>query len=595
MTISKRKISLILITLFVLEALYFGFQPLVPVATNTNQMTLSSDSIYIVRVKGNVNEYLYTLNEVGHVRYVYPSFRAVSMYLTPKQLSQVRKLGFVESISPNIIFRVAEVERSDFQSYANFHTDLKDATKLTKVVDVWKNYHFFGNGVVVAVLDTGIDSRHYSLDDMDDNPNTDDPKVILHLSMVPNESISTIKPFYDTNGHGTHVAGIIAGTGAPDYQYIGVAPGAKLIDVKVLASSGNGEGEWILNGMQWCIDHKDEYNITIVNMSLGADENTDGTDIFSLAVDEMVMAGLTVVVAAGNSGPKKGTVGTPASSRLAITVGATLKDAPIITTYSSKGPTADGRIKPDVVAPGGGILSGDGIYAPMAGSLDYYVEKRGTSMAAPHVAGIAALLLQANPHLTPMQIKKILTDTAIKCEYTDASSRPNNEEGYGLVQADAAVAEALNMESLPSLNVSITPDKDLYYYQWNVTYTIDAHNVSGVQFYMVFYNASGFPIFSKVGVTNESGLAEIRINSTELAENLSITGNATVPYKFVAYKLGYEWYSTEGNLVTVDYIPKEETPPQFFALSTDELLIIVGVAVVVVVVVLLLLKRKKVS
>lgn len=592
MLVSKKRVSIILITLFVLEALFIGFQPITSTATNARSLPISSDSIYIVRVNGDVKQYLYTLNEIGQVRFIYPSFKAVSMHLTPQQLKQVRSLQFVESITPNIIFKAAEVNREDFQSYADFHTNLKDATELTKVVDVWKNYHFFGNGVVVAVLDTGIDSRHYSLDDMDDDPNTNDPKVILHVSMVPNETINTIKPFYDTNGHGTHVAGIIAGTGAPDYQYIGVAPGAKLIDVKVLASSGNGEGEWILNGMQWCIDHMDEYNITIVNMSLGADENTDGTDIFSLATDEMVMAGLTVVVAAGNAGPKEGTVGTPASSRLAITVGATLKTDPIITSYSSKGPTADGRIKPDIVAPGGGILKGDGIYAPAAGTLDYYVEKRGTSMASPHVAGIAALLLQANPSLTPMQIKQILTDTAIKCEYTNAKSRPNNEEGYGLVQADAAVAEALNAEPLPKLNVTVTPDKKLYYYQWNVTYIIDAHNISGVQFYMVFYNASGFPIFSKVGVTNESGLAEIKINSTELAENLSISGNATVPFKFVAYKLGYEWYSSGGNLVTVDYIPKEETPPQFFELPMTYLFVIVGAAVVVIVVVLVYLKKR---
>lgn len=595
MSLDKKTFVSLLLMVLILESIYFYGTPALSTAAEKQnskdlKIPVSEDSIYIIRTKESVSNYLLALREVGEIRYIYHSFRAVSMYIPKDRINKLTKFDFIESISPNFKVKALEID-SEHVKTNDVHIALKDAVKLTKVDVVWNNYNLRGRGVTIAVLDTGIDSRHYALDDLDDNASTDDPKVILHVSMVPNESISVIAPYYDTNGHGTHVAGIVAGTGAPDYEYIGVAPAAKLIDIKVLAAGGKGETEWVLAGLQWCIDHKEEYNITVVNISLGADENTDGTDILSLAVDELVKHGIVVVVAAGNSGPKLGTVGTPASSRLAITVGATLKTDPIITSYSSKGPTLDGRIKPDVVAPGGGILSGDGIYAPMCGTKDYYVEKRGTSMAAPHVSGIVALLLEANPNLTPMQVKYILTSTAIKCEYTDAKYRPNNEEGYGLVQADAAVEAALNISSLPQLDVDVTPTRDLYYYQWNVTLIVDSHGVPDVQFYMVFYNETGFPIFSKVGVTNESGLAEVTINSTELAVNLTITGNATVTFTFLAYKLGYEWTSFNSSFVTVDYIP-EEAPPSFMFPLSPEYIAIIGIVVVVVIVLFIIKGRK---
>ncbi|KKP37891.1 MAG: Subtilisin-like protein serine protease [Candidatus Peregrinibacteria bacterium GW2011_GWA2_33_10] len=239
---------------------------------------------------------------------------------------------------------------------------------------------FTGKNIKVAVLDTGIEQDFPGLKD----------RVIDAIDFT-GEGVG------DKNGHGTHVACII---GCNDKIYKGNAPGVEILDVKVMKSDGSGKMSYAIDGIEWAI----EKGANIINISLGAKiDLCDGTDLLSEAVNEAVEKGIVVITAAGNFGPDAETVSAPGCSEKSLTVGA-VNENKEIALFSSIGPTADGRIKPDIYAPGVDITSGwiDGTYAIV----------NGTSQAAPHVAAVAALLLEANPSLTPEDIKNILVSTA---------------------------------------------------------------------------------------------------------------------------------------------------------------------------------------
>ncbi|MFF5214956.1 S8 family serine peptidase [Micromonospora sp. NPDC000442] len=246
-----------------------------------------------------------------------------------------------------------------------------------------------GTGVTVAVLDTGVDATHPDLASQIDEK----------VSFVPGEDTS------DVHGHGTHVASTIAGTGAASGgDHKGVAPGADLIVGKVLGNDGYGQDSWIIAGMQWAA----ESGADVVNMSLGDASRTDGTDPMALAVDTLsAQHGTLFVVAAGNSGPQS--IGAPGTAASALTVGAVDKQDQLA-WFSSTGPLArTGALKPDIAAPGVGISAarsqqsaGEGMYQSMDG----------TSMAAPHVAGAAAVLAQRHPEWAGPQLKEALMSSA---------------------------------------------------------------------------------------------------------------------------------------------------------------------------------------
>jgi len=249
--------------------------------------------------------------------------------------------------------------------------------------------------VVVAVIDTGIDGDHVDLDG---------GKIIGWKDFVNNQTSP-----YDDQGHGTHVSGIIAGEGDGNSSYKGVAKGAALVGLKVLDSGGSGSMSDVTAAVDWCITNKDTYGIDIINMSLGTSGSSDGTDSTSLAVNNAVNNGIVVVVAAGNSGPAKYTIGSPGAAEKVITVAAMAdvgEDGFNLTDFSSRGPTADERTKPDIGAPGYNIT------APKANTTNGYVSYSGTSMATPFTAGTVALMLDANPNLTPVQVKNTLASTA---------------------------------------------------------------------------------------------------------------------------------------------------------------------------------------
>lgn len=225
---------------------------------------------------------------------------------------------------------------------------------------------------------------------------------------------------YDDNGHGTHVLGILGGSGrASNGKFRGAAPGCGLIPLKVLDKNGNGSQETVIEAMQWILKYREKYHIRIVNISVGTTRR-EGHEQLIEAVEEAWDAGLIVVAAAGNQGPGQGSVTAPGCSRKIITVGSS--DMIVHNLgLSGRGPTKDCVSKPDIVAPGNAVTS----CANFPAAFPYTV-KSGTSMSTPLVSGGIALFLELHPESTNLDIKKRLRSTAINLGY------PHNLQGWGL-------------------------------------------------------------------------------------------------------------------------------------------------------------------
>ncbi len=327
--------------------------------------------------------------------------------------------GFLVDVSEEDADSIAMMENVK-AVYPNYliNVSLDSAIPALKLDLLRDSFGVTGEGVTIAVIDTGIDASHESLDDLDDDSSTEDIKVIGFKDYINFRN----EP-YDDHGHGTHVSGIAAGTGGGG-KYIGVAPGAKLVGVKVLSGEGRGSFDGVISGIEWVIQNKDKYGIDIISMSLGANYNSDGTTPVEKAVDYAVAQGINVVVAGGNSGPRENSVGIPASAFDVITVGA-VDDNLEIASFSSRGPTKDGRLKPDVSAVGVEVTSS------IPGGNDNYDSHSGTSMATPMVSGDVALLLEAKPNLSPREVKDLLTRTVID----KGEEGPDNNYGHGVINA----------------------------------------------------------------------------------------------------------------------------------------------------------------
>lgn len=291
-----------------------------------------------------------------------------------------------------------------------------------------------GRGVRVAVVDSGMDTSHPDLAN----------KVVAQRNFTDEQGTG------DRVGHGTHVASIVAGSGAAsDGRFAGVAPGAELINAKALQlviqdpgiPVGSGRESWIIAGMQWAVDQ----GADIVNMSLG-NSSPDGNDPLSRAVNELTeQSGALFVVSAGNtgSGGQHYTVGSPAAADSALAVGSVDRDE-AISFFSSLGPRlVDGAVKPDITAPGDNIVAARAAGGRVGLPVDEnYTRMSGTSMAAPHVAGAAALLLQQHPTWTWSQLRAGLVSTA--------AFKPDNtvfEQGGGRVDVDRATRQDVRVDA----------------------------------------------------------------------------------------------------------------------------------------------------
>jgi len=277
--------------------------------------------------------------------------------------------------------------------------------------------HYGGSGTV-AVLDTGVDNDHVDLDE----------------AVIENTDVREGKNDPDDyQGHGTHVASILAGSGDGNSKYTGVAPKAKVRNYKVLDDTGSGEMSAVIKGVEEASKDSD-----VMVLSLGAKvDECDGSDPLSKAVTNAAEKGVAVVVAAGNEGPETETITSPGCAKKAFSIGASYKEKKV-PDYSSRGPTFDGRSKPDIVVEGSNIMAAE------AQTKNEYTSKTGTSMAAPFAAGAVAILMDEEEASN--------TDyySAIK-ETSFTLDEPRNAEGHGNANITAA-ANYMTQENSDSGN-----------------------------------------------------------------------------------------------------------------------------------------------
>ncbi|MEU3607427.1 S8 family serine peptidase [Streptomyces sp. NPDC035033] len=293
---------------------------------------------------------------------------------------------------------------------------LERSTAQVRAPEAWAA-GYDGTGTEVAVLDTGADAEHPD----------------LKGRIVASENFTDSDTDADRGGHGTHTLSTVGGSGAASGgKKKGVAPGARLLNGKVLNDSGSGATSWIIAGMEWAVAQ----GADVVSMSLGNPSETDCDDPLSAAAEELAKnEGTLFVVAAGNAGPSLNSVSSPGCAPGVLTVGATDRDDSTA-SFSSRSPVADEAhtLKPEIAAPGVGISAaaagGRGLYA--------YRAMSGTSMATPHVAGAAAVLKQRHPDWTAQQLKAALVSSA-------RSDVPGDvrETGGGRLDVKAAIDQTV--------------------------------------------------------------------------------------------------------------------------------------------------------
>ncbi len=348
-----------------------------------------------------------------------------------------RRLGIIKARAgrmPNVLLK----RLADDPKVKRIHKDRETEAFLARTVaaigakNVHAQYGYNGAGVGVAVIDSGITPWH---DDLT-VANLQGQRVTAFVDFVNGQTAK-----YDDWGHGTHVSGIIAGNGYDSNgAREGIAPEANIISLKALDGEGRGRISYIIAALDWAVTNRAQYNIRVINMSLGAGVfESYHTDPLTQAAKRAVDAGIVVVAAAGNMGkaangqPQYGAISAPANAPWVLTVGASSTMGTIdrrddtMALYSSRGPTMiDFGAKPDLVAPGSGTVSlstpNSLFYNTKAAylvdgkrnDLTYlpYLTLSGTSMAAPVVSGTVALMIQANPSLTPNMVKALLQFTA---------------------------------------------------------------------------------------------------------------------------------------------------------------------------------------
>ncbi|HSL67359.1 MAG TPA: S8 family peptidase [Actinomycetota bacterium] len=322
------------------------------------------------------------------------------------------------------------------------NTEWRQSIRLNQVDDVYD-----GTGVAVALLDTGVTES----DDLGD-------RLLARVDLTPEHD------GLDRYGHGTHMSGIIAGSGAASGgQWTGVAPGADLVSVKVAGADGSTDVSVVIAGLQWVVANRSTYNIRVLNLAFGTDSDQSyGIDPLDYAVEQAWFSGILVVASAGNRGPGGNTINKPGDDPFVLTVGAADnhgtpdRSSTTVAAFSSWG-SPGGFSKPDIIAPGITIVSlrdpGSAIDTLYPGARigDSYFKGTGTSQAAAIVSGVAALMFQANPWLTPDLAKGVLVKTAYR------NGNYGHGAGAGLVDAGSALQAARNPNGVWPANLGIVP------------------------------------------------------------------------------------------------------------------------------------------
>lgn len=404
---------------------------------------------------GTVTSQLYIINGVGAL-------------LSPQAYAALLADPAVKQVTPN---QAVQASEDGFLGHKKNNAPATDYPDLTGADLVWQE-GIDGDNIAVAVLDTGIAQHPGLLQDLKKKPR----HIVGWVDLLDNK-----RNPHDKNGHGTHIAGIIANTQVgEDGEWNGMAPGIDLVGVRVLDETGAGTYETIIQGLQWVIEKKDHYNIRVVNLSLWANPSSAyWADPLNIAVTRVWAEGLVVVTVAGNGGPDPMTIAVPGNNPYAVTVGAFTDNYTVddwnddyITPFSASGPTLDGFVKPDLIAPGAHIVSTmfPGSYVAKQEAAIWisntYFSMAGTSQAAAITSGAAALILARNPYLTPDEVKYRLTITALPWVIEDGSDVLYSmwQQGAGRLNVyDAVMNDEISGASNQGLDIWADLAGDMHY------------------------------------------------------------------------------------------------------------------------------------
>lgn len=330
------------------------------------QNSESRKNVFIVT--SNFNSTKKFLNEN---KYKYIPYRFANCFYASADADDLNIFASLEDVNL--------VQTNSFVQALNQEQDFMNIQNLTE-------NKFFGQGQTICFIDTGI---HPHFDFI--FPHS---RIIKFVDLINNKKYA-----YDDNGHGTFVSGVACGNGIFSHKNFGVAHLANIICIKALGKNGDSKSNVILDAMQWIYEHHKVYNISVVCMSFGAD-SLSNIDPLSKGAEALWKIGITVVAAAGNSGPNTKTIKSPGNNPYIITVGALDTKTLKVADFSSRGPTIYGH-KPDLLAPAVDIISCSNLKLP-------YTTMSGTSVATPIIAGVCAIVKSKYPHMTNNQIKKFL-------------------------------------------------------------------------------------------------------------------------------------------------------------------------------------------
>ncbi len=418
---------------------------------------------YIVQGKGSEKLKTAVTSIGGSVSREFPIINAISAVLTPSQAEVISQLDDVRIQGDRSVATMGLLGLTT-KSFAidNYISTQVDADKL-------HDLGITGAGVTVAVLDSGtILGGEHGENLLRDSMGRS--RVFTKYDAIAGTTTRWLND--DRNGHGTHVSNIIASSlKAENGKFNGIAPDVYLLSVKAFDQNGQSSYSKVLDGLNWIYHNRYRYNIRVLNLSLGSDVQSNyWDDPINQAVSKLWDAGIVVVTSAGNSGHKEMSVTVPGNNPYIITVGAiTDSYTPFdysddrVTTFSSTGPTVEGFVKPEVVAYGGHIAAKvDSSFAlgQFFESLlgEEYQEISGTSQASAVVSGIAALMLQYNPSLSPDDVKcRIMSSAKIAVTRKGEMAFSPFEQGHGMVNAYNAVAS----QSMGCANRGLNIKEDL--------------------------------------------------------------------------------------------------------------------------------------